>query len=504
MRKTKNARRIISMLLALILMFALVTPVFAEEEAENSGAVILADVIEEQAAEPAPQAAAPVAAVPELQSTVPIINDPAATADADGVLYVYDTTGVLFTGTNGTYAYDSNGILRHGSREEFNTPNTNDPYFCPTDSHCDDDHNIPGHAAQTQNQYVICVDPAVVGSDGITYQEIIHRHAGGTDNANKIVYIVALDSNGNGNILYQGAYYATDTEKPTAPTVSADKTEWTNQDVTVEIGGSTDTGTVLELNEATPTNDGKGLNHYEYSIDGGATIVGLEQLPGDAAAAEAETQSIVISEEGEQTIAVRAVDNGKNTSEEATITVRIDKTNPELSVTGNLTDETYNAVSLTLLATDGLSGVANIVLPDGTMLMTPDGIFRATENGTYTFQAYDNAGNLVEQIIEVTNIRIYIPPATPQEPEPEPIYIPTVVPPEPEPEPEAEPVVELKATPVPQAAAPIVEIEPQKFPTTAVLVGSMSLIFIITGTVLTLNEIKKRNAAKAASNNTEE
>jgi hypothetical protein len=138
------------------------------------------------------------------------------------------------------------------------------------------------------------------------------------------------------------------------------------------------------------------------------------------------------------------------------------------------------------------------------MLMTPDGIFRATENGTYTFQAYDNAGNLVEQIIEVTNIRIYIPPATPQEPEPEPIYIPTVVPPEPEPEPEAEPVVELKATPVPQAAAPIVEIEPQKFPTTAVLVGSMSLIFIITGTVLTLNEIKKRNAAKAASNNTEE
>lgn len=81
-----------------------------------------------------------------------------------------------------------------------------------------------------------------------------------------------------------------------------------------------------------------------------------------------------------------------------------DTTAPTLTITGNPTTWTNNNVTLTVTATDDLSGVKRIQKPDGTWVNGNSTTYAVSSNGTYTFKAEDNAGNVGTKSITISNI----------------------------------------------------------------------------------------------------
>ncbi|KAA8674432.1 OmpL47-type beta-barrel domain-containing protein [Clostridium sp. HV4-5-A1G] len=83
-----------------------------------------------------------------------------------------------------------------------------------------------------------------------------------------------------------------------------------------------------------------------------------------------------------------------------------DTTTPTLNVTGNPTDWTNEDVTLSVSASDeeGGSGLNKIVLPDNSEITAAIGTFKVIKNGTYTFKAYDKAGNITTRDITVSKI----------------------------------------------------------------------------------------------------
>lgn len=83
---------------------------------------------------------------------------------------------------------------------------------------------------------------------------------------------------------------------------------------------------------------------------------------------------------------------------------RIDKVAPTLNLSQNPTIWTNDDVVITATASDSASGVKNIKLPNGTFVTGSSATYTVSTNGTYTFIAYDNAGNSTTTSITVTNI----------------------------------------------------------------------------------------------------
>lgn len=82
----------------------------------------------------------------------------------------------------------------------------------------------------------------------------------------------------------------------------------------------------------------------------------------------------------------------------------IDKTKP--NVTTQIQPNSWTNTPVTILwnATDDLSGVESVILPDTTKVTTTNGAYTVTENGTYTFIVEDNAGNTNTYQITIENI----------------------------------------------------------------------------------------------------
>lgn len=88
----------------------------------------------------------------------------------------------------------------------------------------------------------------------------------------------------------------------------------------------------------------------------------------------------------------------------------IDKSAPVLNLGGSPTSWTKEDVNLTWsLYDNGGSGFKNIKLPNGSFSTATSGTFAAGSNGTYSFTAYDNAGNSTTKSITVSHIDKVIP-----------------------------------------------------------------------------------------------
>lgn len=82
----------------------------------------------------------------------------------------------------------------------------------------------------------------------------------------------------------------------------------------------------------------------------------------------------------------------------------IDKVKPKLELSQNV-DTWVNAdVEIEYYSTDNESGFREILLPNGELKNQQTGIYKAMQNGIYTFVAYDNVGNTEVKTIEITNI----------------------------------------------------------------------------------------------------
>lgn len=88
----------------------------------------------------------------------------------------------------------------------------------------------------------------------------------------------------------------------------------------------------------------------------------------------------------------KVIDNRGKTTEK-TIEVKIDKDAPDVTVTPQNKNWTKNEYELVVNATDALSGVKELVLPNGQVYKGSSFRYLVNDNGTYTFSAVDESGN---------------------------------------------------------------------------------------------------------------
>lgn len=180
-----------------------------------------------------------------------------------------------------------------------------------------------------------------------------------------------------GNVGYwKFSLTSIDRSAPVVDSLTADKTQWTNTDVTI---------TVLAHDTASNSGTASGIAEAGYSFDG---------LPFSS------SNTYTVSTNGIYSVTVK--DNvGNETTEQIEIS-NIDKTSPIISVSADIVTATNQSVTITATASD-TSGISKIGPEDN--LKTGDTYeLTVTENGTYKFVAYDNAGNVGEAEIAINNI----------------------------------------------------------------------------------------------------
>ena len=108
-----------------------------------------------------------------------------------------------------------------------------------------------------------------------------------------------------------------------------------------------------------------------------------------------------IVEEGIHNLRYKVLDN-RGVTTEKTITVKIDKTAPELNLIYNK-DELVNNKSATIniTASDSLSGVKRIRLPNGNYVNSNKAVYNINGNGGYVFECEDVAGNITSKAVSI-------------------------------------------------------------------------------------------------------
>lgn len=91
---------------------------------------------------------------------------------------------------------------------------------------------------------------------------------------------------------------------------------------------------------------------------------------------------------------------------------QLDNTAPTVAISSNPTSWTNGNVTLTGTATDAGSGVKRIQDPGGTWYSVSSRTYTVSANGTYSFSAEDNAGNVGSKAFTVSNIDKAIPTGT--------------------------------------------------------------------------------------------
>ena len=125
---------------------------------------------------------------------------------------------------------------------------------------------------------------------------------------------------------------AIDDIKPSTPTITNNSNgNWSTNDVTVTI---------------TSTDEGSGIDHYEWYENNAWTERAMTTSDGQG--------TITYTTNRNETIKFRAVDKAGNTSEEASTTVKIDKSDPTLSIATSKTTKSITIVS-TATATSGIT-----------------------------------------------------------------------------------------------------------------------------------------------------
>ncbi|TKJ87212.1 hypothetical protein PaeCFBP13512_18490 [Paenibacillus sp. CFBP13512] len=129
------------------------------------------------------------------------------------------------------------------------------------------------------------------------------------------------------------------------------------------------------------------------------TLPDGSQIKGDSASYE-------VTQNGDYTF--EATDLSGNVVKQTIKVGNFDKTPPVLKVEPSDTEWATN-LTLSATATDEGSGIDYMTLPDGSHKKAKSATYKVTKNGEYTFSAFDLAGNVVKQTIEVHNIDDILP-----------------------------------------------------------------------------------------------
>ena len=183
------------------------------------------------------------------------------------------------------------------------------------------------------------------------------------------------DQAGNG-FTYSVVVSTIDKEKPTASLIPS-TTNWTNQSLFLT---------------ATAKDTQSGVKTLSYRINGGAWT------------STSNNAKITHTQEGTFRYQLQATDQAGNVVTTAEETVRLDKTAPTATHQLSTTAVTNQPVTITVNASDALSGVKEIQTPDGVKVKGSQATYRVAQNGTYRFRINDQAGNSLDYSVRVSNI----------------------------------------------------------------------------------------------------
>lgn len=193
-------------------------------------------------------------------------------------------------------------------------------------------------------------------------------------------YIDTISKEGNNNYKY---------------TVLDNRGKETSKTINVKIDK---TKPVLNLNYSTAIS-----NEFTVSVTSSDTLSGIKRikLPSGSYVNSSST-SYKINNNGNYTFEVE--DNAGNITSKIITVSNIDKTAPTINIVKDKTDWTKDDINLTIIATDSQSNVDKIKLPNGTYVSGSKANYTVTNNGTYTFEAYDIFANKSVSSITISNI----------------------------------------------------------------------------------------------------
>ena len=182
----------------------------------------------------------------------------------------------------------------------------------------------------------------------------------------------AIDEKGNaGEWSTIETFSIADTTKPEL-TLSGNSESWTNQPVTIT---------------AEATDSESGIKSIEYSTDNRTWKTG---------------SSVTLTENG--TVYFRVTDNDGNITTQSTVVDKIDTDNPSFSITGTSDVLTNKDVVLNISASDSTSGIKSIQYSFDRKSWQNGSSATVDSNKTVYFKVTDNAGNVTEKSVDVTNI----------------------------------------------------------------------------------------------------
>lgn len=177
-----------------------------------------------------------------------------------------------------------------------------------------------------------------------------------------------------------------DRDKPNTPSIgvisAGDK--WINTDYHPSITATDDTSS--------------GVKEIQYKV--------VNKITGEVAKDwSTYDDNTMISSEGDLEVHYRVISNSNVASDDSNFELKIDKTNPSITLDyTNPTEWNPDGVAIHFTASDSLSGVKEVVLPDGKRVNLTNGTFMAMKNGEYEFTVIDNAGNSFKQVATIKNV----------------------------------------------------------------------------------------------------
>ena len=181
--------------------------------------------------------------------------------------------------------------------------------------------------------------------------------------------------------------------------------QWTRVTQTV-INDDSDRPTSISVENMPEIPLGTKLYYKEWKIEKGTTATPWKPAPEDTGKSE-EDDDFTVYDNG--TYIFRATDNQENTKTVSHRVSNIDRDDPTAEIKASPEGWTSQDVTITVNATDGLSGIDYIEMPNGEKVYKSEGEYHATENGSYTFKVVDKAGNEVVYTEEIDNIDKTIP-----------------------------------------------------------------------------------------------
>lgn len=110
-------------------------------------------------------------------------------------------------------------------------------------------------------------------------------------------------------------------------------------------------------------------------------------------------------------LAARSIDTAGNVSSLQSIQITLEETPPKATHTLSTTQWTCEPVIITVKGTDVDSGIRAITCPDKSTIAGDTATFSAGVNGVYDFKVIDNAGNVLDYSVTISNIDLTPPKA---------------------------------------------------------------------------------------------